>query len=134
MVKAQGIMFNHSASTLKQVMSLNFDQFAKYGEVSPAASGCWPVNLSALLFFVGDKTTCVPNFGEPETVFVRVSRLGLVTLKDGSSDVSVLSEPEVVAEAKLEKFGDGFLYNSIIPEDQLAEINLFEPFMLLFPE
>jgi hypothetical protein len=134
LAKAQGIMFNHSASTIKQGMSLNFDQFAEYCEVSSGASGCWPVNLSALLFFVGDKTTCVPNFGEPETVFVRVSRLGLVTLKNGSSDVAVLSEPEVVAEAQLEKFGDGFLYNRIIPEDQLAEINLFEPFMWIFPE
>lgn len=134
LVKAQGIMFNHSTSTIKQGMSLNFDQFAEYGDVSPGASGSWPVNMSALLFFVGDKTSCVQDLGVPETVFVRVSRLGLVTLKDGSSDVAVLSEPEVVAEAQLEKFGDGFLYNSIIPEDQLAEIDLFEPFMWIFSE
>jgi hypothetical protein len=65
---------------------------------------------------------------------VRVSRLGLVTLKDGSSEVTVLSEPEVVAEAQMEKFGDGFLYNNIIPEDQLAEIDLFNPFMWIFSE
>jgi hypothetical protein len=132
--KAQGIMFNHSTSTLKQGMSLNFDAFSEYGEVSSGASGGWPVNMSALLFFVGEKTNCVPVFGEPETVFVRVSRLGLVTLKDGSSEVAVLSEPEVVAEAQLKKFGDGFLYNSIIPEDQLAEIDLFDPFMWIFSE
>jgi hypothetical protein len=134
MTKAQGIMFNHSASTIKQGMSLNFDQFAEYGDVSPGASGCWPVNMSALLFFVGDKTSCVSDFGKPETVFVRVSRLGLVTLKDGSSDVDVLSEPVVVAEVQLEKFGDGFLYNRIIPEEQLTEIDLFEPFMWIFSE
>jgi hypothetical protein len=132
--KAQGIMFNPSTSTLKQGMSLNFDKFAKYGEVSSGASGSWPVNKSALLFFLGEKTTCVPDFGEPETVFVRVSRLGLVTLKDGSSEVSVLSEPEVVAEAQMEKFGDGFLHNTIIPEDQLSEINPFDPFMWIFSD
>jgi len=132
--QAQGIMFNHSTSTLRQGMGLNFDEFAEYGEVSSGASGSWPVNMSALLFFVGEKTSCVPDFGEPETVFVRVSRLGLVTLKDGSSEVVVLSEPEVVAEAQLEKFGDGFLYNTIIPEDDLSEIDLFSPFMWIFSE
>ena|GEM_PF-7047077 len=134
LTKAQGIMFNHSTSTLKQGMSLNFDQFAEYGEVSSGASGSWPVNKSALLFFLGEKTSCVPDFGEPDTVFVRVSRLGLVTLKDGSSEVSVLSEPEVVAEAQLEKFGDGFLYNTVIAEDQLAEIDPFDPFMWIFSD
>jgi hypothetical protein len=134
LTKAQGIMFNHSTSTLRQGMSLNFDQFAEYGEVSSGASGSWPVNMSVLLFFLGEKTSCVPDFGEPETVFVRVSRLGLVTLKDGSSEVAVLSEPEVVAEAQLEKFGDGFLYNTIIPEEQLPEIDPFNPFMWIFSE
>jgi len=134
LTQAQGIMFNHSTSTLRQGMGLNFDEFAGYGDVSSGASGSWPVNLSALLFFVGDKTTCVPDFGEPETVFVRVSRLGLVTLKDGSGEVVVLSEPEVVAEAQLEKFGDGFLYNTIIPEDELSEVDLFNPFMWIFSE
>jgi hypothetical protein len=129
LTKAQGIMFNHSASTLSQGMDLNFDEFAEYGDVSSETSGSWPVNKSALLFFVSEKTRCIPDFGEPETVFVRVSRLGLVTLKDGSSEVDVLSEPEVVAEAQLEKFGDGFLYNTIIPEDRLAEIDPFDPFM-----
>ena len=132
--KAQGIMFNHSTSTLRQGMGLNFDEFAEYGDVSPGASASWPVNHSVLLFFGGDKTTCVPDFGEPETVFVRVSRLGLVTLKDGSSEAVVLSEPEVVAEAQLEKFGDGFLYNTVIPEDELSEIDLFNPFMWIFSE
>jgi len=134
LVKAQGIMFNHSTSTLKQGICLTFDEFAEYGDVSPGASGCWPVNMSALLFFVGDKTSCVLSFGEPDAVFVRVSRLGLVTLKDGSSDVAVLSEPEVVAEVQLDKFGDGFLYNSIIPEEKLVEVDLFNPFMWIFPE
>jgi len=132
--KAQGIMYNHSTSTLRQAMFLKFDEFAKYGDVASGATASWPVNKSVLLFFVGDKTSCVPDFGEPETVFVRVSRLGLVVLKDGSSEVVVLSEPEVVAEAQLEKFGDGFLYNTIIPEDQLSEIDLLNPPIWIFFE
>jgi hypothetical protein len=131
--KAQGIMFNHSKSTLMQGMSLNFDDFSEYGDVSSGASGCWPVNMSALLFF-GNEGIGVSDFGDPWTVFVRVSRLGLVTLKDGDSEVEVLSEPEVVVEVQLEKFGDGFLYNTVISENKLAEIDLFDPFMWIFPE
>jgi len=132
--KAQGIMYNHSTSTLRQAMFLKFDEFAKYGDVPSGATASWPVDKSVLLFFVGDKTTCVPDFGEPETVFVRVSRLGLVTLKGDSSEAFVLSEPEVVAEAQLEKFGDGFLYNTIIPEDQLSEIDLLNSPIWIFFE
>jgi len=129
--KAQGIMFNHSVSTLMQGMSLNFDEFADYGDVTSGASGGWPVNESALQFFVGEKTS-IHDFGDVETIYVRVRRLGLITLKDGSSEVVVLSEPEVVAQTQLHTFGDGFLYNNIIPEDQLEEIDLFNPAMWIF--
>jgi hypothetical protein len=132
-IHAQGIMFNHSKSTLMDGMSLSFDDFSEYGEVSPGASGSWPVNLSALLFF-GNIENSVPDFGDPWTVSVRVSRLGLVTLKDGISEVEVLSEPEIVAEVQLEKFGDGFLYNTVIAEDQIAEIDPFDPFMWIFSD
>jgi hypothetical protein len=132
-IKAQGIMFNHSKSTLRDGMSLNFDDFSEYGEVSSGASGCWPVDLSALLFF-GTEGNGVHDFGDPWTVSVRVSRLGLVTLKDGESEVEVLPEPEVVAKVQLEQFGDGFLYNTVIPEDQLTEIDPFDPFMWIFSE
>jgi len=67
--KAQGIMFNHSTSTLRQAMGLKFDEFAEYGDVPSGATASWPVNKSVLLFFVGDKTTCVPDFGEPGDCF-----------------------------------------------------------------
>jgi len=133
LTKAQGIMFNTSKSTLMQGMSLNLDDFSAYGEVPPGASASWPVNLSALLFFGNDKP-CVYDFGDPTTVSVRVSRLGLVTLKDGVSEVEVLSCPEVVAEVQLETFEDGFLYNTVIAEDELAEIDPFDPFMWIFSD
>jgi hypothetical protein len=86
------------------------------------------------LLFFGNDETCIYDFGDPGTVSVRVSRLGLLTLKDGVSEVEVLSEPEVVAEVQLEKFGDGFLYNTVIAEDKLAEIDPFDPFMWIFSD
>ena len=63
------------------------------------------------------------TFGEPETMFVSVSLLGWIALRGNSTDTIILGEPEVVAEAQLEKFGDGFLYNTLIPEDELSEFD-----------
>jgi hypothetical protein len=62
-------------------------------------------------------------FEEPESIFVSVSLLGWIALRGNSTDTIVLEEPEVVAEAQLEKFGDGFLYNTLIPEDELSEFD-----------
>jgi len=62
-------------------------------------------------------------FEEPESIFVSVNLLGWIALRGNSTDTVILEEPEVVAEAQLEKFGDGFLYNNLIPEDELSEFD-----------
>jgi hypothetical protein len=38
-----------------------------------------------------------------------------------------LSSGEVIKQVQLEKFGNGFLYNTIVPENQLSQIDLFKP-------
>jgi len=72
------------------------------------------------------------TFGEPETMFVSVSLLGWIALRGNSTDTVILGEPEVVAEAQLEKFGDGFLYNTLIPEDELSDFDPLNPSWKLF--
>jgi hypothetical protein len=62
-------------------------------------------------------------FEEPESIFVSVNLLGWIALRGNSTETVVLEEPEVAAEAQLQKFGDGFLYNTIIPEDELSEFD-----------
>lgn len=63
---------------------------------------------------------------EAETIYIDVSRVGLVTF-NGNSTVVNLSSNEIIQHIELKKFGDGFLYNAIFPEDQLSQIDLFNP-------
>ena len=72
------------------------------------------------------------SFEEPETIFASVSLLGWVALRGNSTDIVVLEEPDVVAEVQLEKFGDGFLYNTIIPKDELSDLDPLNPYGKLF--
>ena len=72
------------------------------------------------------------TLGEAETMSIQVSLLGWIALRGNSTDTIILEEPKVVTEAQLEKFGDGFLYNTLIPEDQLSGIDPLNPSGKLF--
>jgi hypothetical protein len=60
------------------------------------------------------------------TISVTLKRLGWVTV-DGDSVDSSLSSGVLIKKVQLEKFGNGFLYNSLVDEEQLSHINLFDP-------
>ena len=98
-----------------------------FGDRPPSGGGSaysnWDVGESRLGCSGGGGTNWVSTFGEPETIFISVNRLGWITIKGNSTEAVVLEEPEVVAEVQLEKFGDGFLYNNLIPEDELSEFD-----------
>lgn len=63
---------------------------------------------------------------EAEIVYIDVRRVGLVTF-DGNSTIVTLSDNEVIQHIQLQKFGEGFLYNTLFPEDQLSQIDLHMP-------
>jgi len=89
--------------------------------------GTWDVGESRM---GGSSGFWDSSFEEPETIFASVSLLGWVALRGNSTDTVVLGEPEVVAEVQLEKFGDGFLYNTLIPEEELSEFDPdFDPLL-----
>ncbi|MFZ7138329.1 MAG: hypothetical protein ACOWW1_07920 [archaeon] len=69
---------------------------------------------------------------EPESLTVSVYRLGWFIVTGESSEAVILSDPEVVVEVQLEKYNEGYLYNSVIPEDQLDQIDLLAPFATFF--
>jgi hypothetical protein len=91
--------------------------------------GTWDVGESRM---GGSSGFWDSSFEEPETIFANVSLLGWVALRGNSTDIVVLEEPEVVAEVQLEKFGDGFLYNTLIPEDDLSDFDPLNPLWELF--
>lgn len=61
-----------------------------------------------------------------ETLFIDVRKTGLVTF-NGNSTLVTLSGNEFFQHLELKKYGDGFLYNALFPEDQLSQIDLFNP-------
>jgi hypothetical protein len=60
------------------------------------------------------------------TVFITIQRLGWITVVGNSTERN-LSSGEVIKHVQLEKFGNGFLYNTIVPEEQLSQIDPFKP-------
>jgi hypothetical protein len=64
---------------------------------------------------------------EAETLSVTIYRLGWVTFT-GNSTIFTSANNEVVDQIQLEKFGEeGWLYNNLIPEDELADTDLLHP-------
>lgn len=69
----------------------------------------------------GGSTNVFNNAGEPETIYINVSRLGSVIF-DGNSTLVSLSTAEFLGQIQLVKYKDGFLYNRIFSEDELSQI------------
>jgi hypothetical protein len=61
-----------------------------------------------------------------KTLYLSIHRMGWVTFAGNSTEVT-LANNEVVDQIQLEKFGDGFLYNTLVPEDELATVDLLRP-------
>jgi hypothetical protein len=60
------------------------------------------------------------------TISTSVKRLGWITV-DGDSVDRDLSRNELIKEFQLEKFGNGFLYNVLVPSEQMSQIDLLNP-------
>ncbi len=68
----------------------------------------------------------IRNIENADVIYIDVRRLGTVTL-NGNSTVAELANDEIIQHIELKKYGDGFLYNTIIPEDQLPQKDLLRP-------
>jgi hypothetical protein len=64
--------------------------------------------------------------GQPDAIFLSVRRLGWISV-NGNSTSTTLASAENIVQVQLEKFGDGFLYNKIVPEDKLSQIDPLNP-------
>jgi hypothetical protein len=74
----------------------------------------------------GSSTNVFINYGEPETIYINVSRLGSVIFSGNSTLVS-LSTAEFLGQIQLEKYKDGFLFNKLLSEDELSQIDPLYP-------
>jgi len=130
--KHQGIIHNRSTIDQNRLFTAIHEFFSKPISGGGGATTNWPVGESRMVFKSGGGTTFVPTFGEPETIFITVTRLGWVIMNGDSTECVVLAEPEVVSEVQLDKYGDGFLYNTVIPEDELSQIDPLQAHKKIF--
>jgi hypothetical protein len=63
---------------------------------------------------------------EAETLTITIYRKGWTTFT-GNSTIFTSANNEIVDQIQLDKYGDGFLYNDMIPEDELSTIDLWNP-------
>jgi hypothetical protein len=74
----------------------------------------------------GGTSNLVSAIREAETLSIIVRRVGWVTVSANSTAVTLVDN-QVVEEIQLQKYADGFIYNNIIPEEQLATIDPTDP-------
>jgi hypothetical protein len=63
---------------------------------------------------------------DAETLFIDIRKTGSLTF-NGNSTLVTLPEHGFLQHLELKKYGNGFLYNALFPEDQLSQIDLFNP-------
>jgi hypothetical protein len=74
-----------------------------------------------------DKPGLVSGLRAAETLSITVYRIGWVTFSGNSTTVT-LTNKDIVDQIQLEKYGEeSWLYNTLVPEDELAEIDLLHP-------
>ena len=93
----------------------------------------WASGLSIL--WPGGGSSCatighsnvVSALREAETVVLSLYRIGGVTFSGNSTEVT-LANKELINQIQLEKYGEeGWLYNNLVPEDELATVDLLRP-------
>lgn len=97
----------------------------------------WAANTSILSFTIGSigwYCTKPGGFGGlasaglPSGISVTIYRIGYITISNGS--VSIYKDSATInatASVQLDNYGDGFLFNKLVPAEKLSETNLFEP-------
>lgn len=72
-------------------------------------------------------TPLVSALREAETLFITVRRIGWITFSANSTVVE-LADNEIVVQIQLDKLSEAtFLYNNLVPEEELANIDLAYP-------
>ena len=116
-------------STLGELMNFSRHLIEIFGgdNGGGGVSASWPIGRPVILYVPAGDQAWVSAIDESETIFIRVKELGWAVYGGNSTDVVVLPEPNLLSGIKLEPYYDGFLYNPILPEKRLAEIDLFNP-------
>ena len=121
-----GVYANCNSSEPYQNFHFYRDQWFDANFTKDAFVTYWREDGTSITFKTGAGLDWNKSLGEPETLFLKVRRQGWVILNNNST-TAYLADPEPILQIQLEKFGDGFLYNNLVPEDELSKIDPFLP-------
>jgi hypothetical protein len=96
----------------------------------------WTGNTSILSKIVGSancystlqSSTGLWSAGNPNSISVAVCRIGYITINNNSAAIyKEQSDNNAVTTEQLNPYGNGLLYNSLVPADKLSTTDLFHP-------
>jgi hypothetical protein len=64
--------------------------------------------------------------GQPNAIYVYVRRVGWVMLKDGTVSTTLANDDSML-QVELSKSGNGFMYNTIVPQDKVQQMDPWHP-------
>jgi len=114
---------------------------SNYQSIGGTFSYNWAADRSILSHTIGsvgsytkNKSFTQPNIhdlsseGTPNAISVEVYRIGYITMTNGSVTMHEdnVTDNEPVACAQLSKYEDGFIYNNIVPTEQLLQSDLWQ--------
>jgi hypothetical protein len=117
---------NCNSSEPFQAFNFYRDHWFDYNSTRDAFIMYNSINGTSIIFKTGPGLDWNRNLGEPETLAINVRRQGWIILNSNST-TAYLADPEPILQIQLEKFGNGFIYNNLIPEDELSKIDPFLP-------
>ncbi|GEM_PF-2344013 len=132
--------FNGNGSTLLTDFHFKRDEWFDTDTFNPKDGGGgglvrpnWSSGVSVLWPAGGSGTaslgcsSVVSALREAETVTISLYRIGLTTFYGNTTEVT-LANKQLVTQIQLEKYGEeGWLYNNLVPEDELATVDLLRP-------
>jgi hypothetical protein len=121
----QGFEFNESSDPFVDLPDADSIVF---GPLLPPNESLYIQFSDSGSFTSGDSDFGLWSNGPPNTITLTLYRIGWWNVKNGL--VSIVGNPEreeVLFQVQLEGFTDGFLYNKLVPENKLAELDPFEP-------
>jgi hypothetical protein len=108
-----------------------------YSSIAGSFNANWTAGTSVLSPHIGSiafisenpptRALGVWSGGKPKSVTVTVYRIGYETITNSSFTLYNDTAPFVVATASLSMYGNGFLFNQMVPTSLLPETNLFYP-------
>jgi len=96
-------------------------------------------NIGSICRYIGYRPNAtsdkigLSSAGLPNSISIEIYRIGYVTMNDGSVSIYKDSVKNIIASINLPKYNNGFLYNKLVPEEELPETDLFKPTALFEP-